>query len=303
MRGVYFNFIFVMFLIVISGCISTNDDLTTNIGGVDLQILEGIPPRAEIYEGQAFNVNLKLINNMPRAVDDISICVYDTPSESIGGIPGKDCKNINLLAAQDYDGKITPEVSELILFPEAGSYVYSGIHNGIKVTNIFTELIYSTQSKSIIYPVCFKRGPEVQTDFQCDLKESFSGRSIESDIAPIIVQRVEKTIVPLGQGSNQIVLDIFLSRDVNGEVVSDFYDGRSLVDVRVTVGNSGSYFECAPVVQEGLIEFKETSKKITCINQMNLEDNAYQDSIIIDLLYKYKVVQPIKNIQLKEGII
>jgi len=73
--------------------------------------------------------------------------------------------------------------------------------------------------------------------------------------------------------------------------------------VRVTVGNSGSYFECAPVVQEGLIEFKETSKKITCINQMNLEENAYQDSINIDLMYGYKVVQPIRNIQLKEGII
>lgn len=303
MRGAHFNYIFVMFLIVISGCIGSTGDTTTNIGGVDLQILEGTPPRREIYEGQAFNVNLKLINNMPRAVDDISLCVYDTPSESIGGIPGKDCKKINLLAAQEYDNKITPEVSGLILFPEVGSYVYNGIHDGIKITNIITELIYSMQSKSVIYPVCFKKGPEIQTDFPCELKESFSGSSIDSDIAPIIVQKVEKNIVPVGQGGNQIILDIFLSRDINGEVVSDFYDGRSLIDVRVSAGNSGSYFECEPSVQEGLIEFKGTSKKITCINQMNLEANAYQDSIIIDLMYEYKVIQPIRNIELKEGIL
>jgi len=124
-----------------------------------------------------------------------------------------------------------------------------------------------------------------------------------SNIAPIIVQRVEKNIVPLGQGSNQVVLDIFLVRDSQGEVVSELYGGQNLMDVKVSVGKSGDYFECAPSTQEGLIEFKEGTKKITCINQMNLEENAYQDSINIDLMYGYKVVQPIRNIQLKEGII
>jgi len=107
----------------------------------------------------------------------------------------------------------------------------------------------------------------------------------------------------LGQGSNQVVLDIFLVRDSQGEVVSELYGGQNLMDVKVSVGKSGDYFECAPSTQEGLIEFKEGTKKITCINQMNLEENAYQDSINIDLMYGYKVVQPIRNIQLKEGII
>jgi hypothetical protein len=301
MRGVYFNFIFVVFLLVISGCESGT--IQTNLGGVDIQILEGTPPRNEIYEGQAFNINLKLINNMPRSVNDISLCVYDTPSESIGGIPGKVCRTISLFAAQEYEEEVTPEISDVIIFPESGSYVYQGIYEGIKVTNIFTELVYFTESKSIIYPVCFKEGPEIETDFPCELKESFSGSEINSNIAPIIVQRVEKNIVPLGQGSNQVVLDIYLSRDPRGEVVSDLSDGRSLVDVKVTVGKSGDYFECVPSTQDGFIEFKEGSKKITCINQMNLEENAYQDSINIDLLYGYKVIQPIKNIQLKEGII
>ncbi|MBT6994994.1 hypothetical protein HN953_00010 [Candidatus Woesearchaeota archaeon] len=301
MRGVYLIFIFVVISLVISGC--ERRDIKTNLGGIDMQILEGTPPRNEIYEGQAFSVNLKLINNMPREVNDVSLCVYDTPSESIGGIPGKECKTINFFGAQEYEDEITPEISEVLIFPESGGYVYQGIHEGIKVTSIFTELEYSTNSKSVIYPVCFKKGPEIETDFFCELKESFSGSKINSDFAPINVQRVEKNIVPLGQGSNQVVLDIFLVRDSQGEVVSELYGGQNLMDVKVSVGKSGDYFECAPSTQEGLIEFKEGTKKITCINQMNLEENAYQDSINIDLMYGYKVVQPIRNIQLKEGII
>ncbi len=151
--------------------------------------------------------------------------------------------------------------------------------------------------------VCFKKGPEIETDFPCELKESFSGDKINSDVSPVNVQRVEKNIVPLGQGSNQVVLDIYLVRDSRGEVVSETYEGQNLIDVKVSVGKSGDFFECAPSTQEGLIEFKEGSKKITCINQMTLDENAYQDSINIDLVYGYKVVQPIRNIQLKEGII
>lgn len=300
MRGVYLIFIFVVFSLIISGC--QQGDIKTNLGGIDMQILEGSPPRNEIYKDQGFNVRVKLINNMPREINDVSLCVHDTPSESYGGIPGKECKTVNFFGAQEYEGEITPEISEILVFPESGTYAYRGIREGT-ITNILVELVYTTQSKSIIYPVCFKKGPEIETDFPCELKESFSGDKINSDIAPINVQRVEKNIVPLGRGSNQVVLDIYLVRDSQGEIISELYGGQSLMDVKVSVGKSGDYFECVPSTQEGFIEFKEGSKKITCINQMNLEENAYQDSINIDLTYGYKVVQPIGNIQLKEGII
>ena len=134
MRGVIAIFLSIVLVLVISGC--QQQEIVTRYGGVDMKVLAGTPPRDQIFDGQPFSIDLQLINSLPRRVDDVSLCVSDLISESVGGIPGKECIALSLNPATEYEGEVTPEVSETIRFPEGGNYVYRGIGDDYKSTII-----------------------------------------------------------------------------------------------------------------------------------------------------------------------
>lgn len=299
MRGVSAVFLCLVFVLAISGC--QQQEISTRYGGVDLKILEGTPPRDQIFDGQPFNVIVQLINNLPRRVDDVSLCVWDEISESVGGIPGKECRTLALNPAIEYEGEVTPEISESFRFPEGGSYVYRGVGENYKSTNIHVDLVYPADSSTIVYPVCFKKSAEINPDFPCELNERFTSQQMDADIAPVIVEKVEKVIVPSGGNENQIILDIYLKNSGRGEIISTDLENRNIMRVDVETVGTPSSFECFPLSQEGFIDFKESTKKITCRAQVTLDQIAYQESIKINLYYDYKVSQPIKNIKLTKG--
>jgi len=232
MRGIVTVFLTVVLVLIIFGYQQQNT--TTNYGGVDLNILEGTPPRDQIFDGQPFNVITQLINSLPRGVDEVSLCVWDEISESVGGIPGKQCTSLSLNPATEYEGVITPELSEAIRFPENGNYVYNGVGDNYKSTNIHMDLIYPANSATTVFPVCFKKSAEIETSFPCELDEVFSLKDIDSDVAPVVIDKIEKVIVPSGGNENQILLDIYLRNSGGGEVISRSLDNKNLMKIEVT---------------------------------------------------------------------
>ena len=299
MRGAIAIFLSVVLVLVISGC--QPQEIVTNYGGVDLKILEGTPPRDQIFDGQPFNIVVQLINSLPRRINDVSLCVWDEITESAGGIPGKQCTSLSLNPAVEYEGDVTPEISESIRFPEGGSYVYSGVGEDYKSTNIHVDLVYPADNTAIVFPVCFKENDEVETPFPCELREVFSPNDIDSDIAPIIIDKVEKVITPSGGNENQVILDIYLKNSGMGEVISRELNNKNLMKIEVESIGTPSNFECFPLSSEGFIDCKESTRKITCRSQVTVGQPIYQESIRINLFYDYKISQPIRNIKLTKG--
>nr|MBA4405109.1 hypothetical protein [Nanoarchaeum sp.] len=239
------------------------------------------PPLQNIRD---FSVGVVLTNSLPREVSDARLCVSDSLPESAGGIPGKPCVTVFLPAAEKTDKKVTPFVNDIVYFPEnGGTYIYRP-QKGMTETTILADLTYTADSVYILKNVCFKRRPEIETDFPCETEESFSGSSIESDIAPISITRVEKNIYPIGS-QNKIILTLYLSQG-DGEVIWSEDETKNLMEIRISSSDAQS-FTCTPN-ENGLIKFDESSEVITCESSVSLSQEYYQDSINIELYYKYK---------------
>ena len=117
----------------------------------------------------------------------------------------------------------------------------------------------------------------------------------------MVIDKIEKVIVPSGGNENQILLDIYLRNSGGGEVISRSLDNKNLMKIEVESVGTPSNFECFPISSEGFIEFKESTKKITCRSQVTLDQNFYQESIRINMYYDYKVSEAIRNIKLTKG--
>lgn len=290
--------VFLGILIVISSCQPSGTG--TNIGGVDMQFLKDQPPLMNIRDNQEFNIGLVLTNSLPREVNDAKLCVYDTVTESAGGIPGKPCVTIFLPAAEQVDDKITPYKSDPIYFPEnGGTYVYRAGQKGIDSTTILAELIYTADSTAKINNACFKRRSEIETDFPCETEEVFSGNSIDMDVAPIVINKIEKNIYPEGNSQNRMILTLYLSKG-DGEVIWAEDETKNLVDIQIS-SSDAQFFTCSPN-ENGLIKFDEPTEKVTCESSFSLLSDYYQDSINIDLYYKFKIKLDTSSITIqKEG--
>lgn len=297
MRGgiIFFLLLSVVF---ISSC--TTQGTTNSLGGVDISFMKERPPLEGIREGRSFTVALQLRNNLLNPVEDAKLCVYDTPSDSMGGIVGTQCRTVSLSAAQELDGQITPELSDVISFPESGTYTYYNLAKGVDETYILAELQYSVDSTTKIRNVCFKKLPEIEADYPCESEEVFSNIDIESEIAPVVVEKVEKNIIPEGE-RNRVILTLHLRKSPYGEVISRSGE-VNLLNLDIDVGGTDSSFECIPS-ERGMIEFDEVVEKVICESSVLLKQNYYTDAINIDLIYDYKIVHRLGPIKLTEVLI
>ncbi len=310
MRGGKLTFLLVLIL-VISGCGQTTTK--TNIGGVDMEFLESQPLIECIDsmgycldENAAFNVGIKLINNLPHKVDGASVCISDVVSDSIGGIPGdKPCiDGISIPPAQEEsDNKVYPGTKD-IYFPEGGgSYSYRNLAQGTDKTSIYAELTYPVDSSFKIADVCVKSSPSVETDFACESKETFSGDKIESDKSPVVVDRVVKSIVSIPNNNQQtkVRLIISLRKATQGDVFWDERQDKTLL-MDVSLGNNLGIFACSGV-EGGRVVMNENMKDIQCEAVVKLNgQNAFKEALNIRLQHNYNIILSTGTIYLKEGI-
>jgi len=310
MKGVIKFFLISVLVLLISGCQQNQGQ--TNLGGIDMQFLESQPliecinePGYCLEDGSGFNVGIKLINNLPYIVDGASLCISDTASDSIGGIPNqKPClEGISVPAAEQLDKGFLPGSVD-IYFPQGGgSYFYTGISKGNEQTNIYAELRYPATSNFKISEVCIKNKPSTETDFPCESKQVFMVNQIKGDRAPVVVEKVEKNIVAIPNSNVQakVRLNVYLRKANSGEVF--FGDSQeNKIYFEVTLGNDATPFYCSDSMA-GVVDFKGVTKEIQCEQTVSLAgQNAYNDALNFKLNYNYYVLLPTGMIQLTEGI-
>ena len=309
MRGNILIYLFSVILLIISGC---TQEVQTNVGGVDMQFLDSQPlipclnePGYCLQDGEGFTVGIKLINNLLHEVEGASVCISDTASDSIGGISSqRPCLDgISVPPAQESGNRIVPGTYE-IYFPESGgSYYYRGIDRGNEKTSIYAELRYPVESTFKVNDVCVKRNPGDEVDFTCNSQESFSGASIQGDIAPVRVESVTKAIVgiPNNNQKTKIRLNIRLKKALQGEVQLENSEDNFLY-MEITLGNSLESFQCKNM-EGNMLEIKEATKEVQCEGIVDLGGEvAFKDAINIDLRYDYYVLMSSGVIKLTEGI-
>ncbi|MBS3172273.1 hypothetical protein J4438_01665 [Candidatus Woesearchaeota archaeon] len=280
------SLIFVLLIsvvLVISGCGPAGKG--TNIGGVDMEFQVDRPPLGSIPDEQTFSVDFVLNNKLTREVSDVKLCIYDTAPESAGGIIGKPCQTVTLPPADKLDGKIVPSRVGLLYFPEnGGKYAYTVGQQGVSDVTIHAELTYTANSIAVIKSACFKKSSDIETDFECESQEEFTGNDIDADPAPIIVTRVEKNIYPEGT-QNRLKLTLYLTK-AEGEVIWNEDETKNLMDIKISSSDAQD-FVCSPS-ENGLIKFDENTEKIICDSEFSLSQDFYRDSIVIELYYKYR---------------
>lgn len=249
-----------------------------------MEFLPAQPPTDIFREDSEFKVGLKLVNNLPKIVENVNVCVYDLLGNDYGGIE-KECQILNLAPAQKEENTIYPE-SKLIYFPEFGTYSYTNLELAPDNTIIIVEMIYPLETKSSL-DICLKKDPAYEVEeVNCETNQIFSGNKIRSDYAPISIEKIESSITMEGE-NNGIYLDIYLKKPVNGEIIISNEDVRNLMEIKVGLG-SDVQFNCESD-EGGLIKFEENTKKVSCNTLVNLRDAYEVNSLNIILSYNYRI--------------
>jgi len=276
-------------VIFISSC--TNGGTSgpeTRTGGVDMGFLLNRPPLDEISEGQSFTVGVTLTNNIPRDVD-CELCVSDTPSDNFGGIPGSDCRDIDIKSAQLINEEIIPEMKEVYFPGGDNTYSYNNLPFGADTTEIRATLTYNIVSRTSAF-ICLIKDPTIEIPgVECDYQESFSYNDLKRDYAPVSVDRVEKSIVPEGT-KNRLILDITLKKNQQGDIVSGSYSNdENMLVLDVNLAGTDADFICTPTKGDK-VKMDESSKEVKCVSTFKMDQDYYEDSLDISLSYTYRTV-------------
>ncbi len=285
MRKIIILIIFVC--IFISSC-GGNTTPETNIGGVDMQFLLNRPPLDEITEGQSFTIGIRLENNIPKDVE-CELCISDTPADSFGGIPGSECKDISIRAAEEIDGQITPELQDVYFPGMDKTYSYKNLPMGVDNTDISAALTYDMVSRASA-SVCLIKDPTTNLPgIDCPTSEILSGDQLNRDFAPVTVDRIEKSVVPEGS-NNRLILDIYLKKSSQGDIVARSGNGEDdLLSMNIKLAGTKAEFSCTPL-REGKVKLDEMEKKIRCYTTFKMNQDYYEDSLDITLGYTYRTV-------------
>ena len=282
--------IFIVGVLLISGC--TGPAPETHVGGVDIGFLLNQPP-IELREDASFVVGLKLTNNIPKPVNG-ELCISDTPANSFGGIQEPDCRHFMIAAAEVVDDKKYVENQNVYFPSEGSSYSYHNLEFGIGSTNINAKLKYDLSTTSLA-EICLKKDPAEEIS-GCESNSVIFGNDIVSDFAPIVIEKIESSIVPEGN-QNRVHLKITLKKEPLGSVT--FNDIENKLKMDINLAGTATSFTCYPS-QEGLIKFNELTKVVNCDSSVDLGgQDFYVDSLIMNLDYTYTISASTGAIPLK----
>ena len=127
----------VLGLVLISACNIGNGTSTGK--GTTIEFFKSQPP-SEIYEDGTFKVGIKVVNSADYDINGL-LCVFDTPSDSFGGIPERPCEPISVNKGEQEKNKIIPAILTTYFPSEEGTYSYNNLGNIKTNTNIIASLI------------------------------------------------------------------------------------------------------------------------------------------------------------------
>lgn len=290
-RGLSLIFISLVIVVFISGCtqipggdlpfknklpnlpgINPKEKVVTESKGLTIRFLESQPPLDEIIADQNFKVSLELSNNDPEPVSG-TIRLFDTPSDEYSSLQGKEEQSFYLGSAEILETKVLPS-TERITF---GPYVYeeSKAFKGM-TTNFITEII--TNHNTIVNSqLCIKSS--TSQEVRCPNKETISSFAQRTNLGPIKVSKIEKTIIP-DEGFVTLNLKIFLKNSGKGKIDNE---DQTLNSFYINLQGE-SPLTCS---KSDKISLKEGEKTITCTSEISIDDETIREDLVLEISYEY----------------
>ena len=287
----------VLVILIISGCASlpTPDNLPSLPGlkpkekviieskGLTIKFLENQPPLDEIIAGQNFKISIELTNNDPEPVSG-TIKLSDTPSDEFSSLQGKEEISFSLPSAELLENKVVSS-SERITF---GPYTYdeSKAFKGMK-TNFITEII-TNHNALVTTQVCIKSS--ALQEARCPNKETISSFDKRTNLGPIKVSKIEKTIIP-DEGFVTLNLKIFIKNNGRGNI-----DNEEQILNSFNINLQGeSYLTCS---KTNKISLKEGENIITCTSDLSISDELFRQEVLeISYAFPYKIIETLGPIK------
>ena len=299
MRYVLLLPIFLVFIVACTNFGNRNDQ-GTNVGGVDMRFLSGYFPdsfkNVNANNPPTFRVGLELVNKMDMDATG-KICVRDTPADSFGGIPQRECHDFFIGGKEE--GLLADK--ERFIFPSnGGSYEYNELPSLTEGTQIIASLSYKVDTV-VRASICLNKDPSTPVeDLICDPNIV---KIISKEVVPVTVTSIEPNIYSTGEDTNSVNLKIKLKKAAQGEVVHVDDLGmmgakRSLLWIDVNIEGTPGEFTCIPNEGDKFIRMdnaviKGDTRDIECNGQITLnnENPNYKDTLTIRLIYGYEIEQ------------
>lgn len=300
--------LFVISILIISGCtqipggdlnlknrlpnlpvINPKEKVVTESKGLTIRFLENQPPLDEIIAGQNFKVSLELSNNDPEAVTG-TVKLSDTPSDEYGSLQGKEEQSFYLGSAELLETRVLPSIEKITF----GPYVYEEqkAFKGM-TTNFITEII--TNHNTIVNTQLCVKSSNSQ-ELRCPNKETISSFEKRTNLGPIKISKIEKTIIP-DEGFTTLNLKIFLKNKGNGKI-----DNEDQVLNSFYINLQGeSALTCS---NKDRISLKEGERTITCTSEISIDEDTIREDLVLEISYEYpyKIIEtlgPIKVTKLE----
>jgi len=289
MKKIYLSILLIIVLII-SGCtqlnnlprpslpgLSSKEKVITESQGLTIRFLENQPPLDEIRAGQNFKISLDLTNNDPEQVTG-TIKISDTPSDEFSSLQGKEEMSFSLPAAELLETKIAPSTERITFGPY--SYDESKVFTGM-VTNFITEII--TNHKTLVASqFCIKSSSS--QEINCPNKETITKFNPLTNLGPVKVSRVEKTMVP-EEGFASLTLKIFLRNTARGKIDNE---DQTIDSFNVDIQGETSLV-CS---KTNKISLKEGENVITCTADIGISDELFRQEVLeISFEYPYKIIE------------
>lgn len=295
----------VITLFFVSGCLESITNLfptTTSITTKDDVLISFIadkPPQDTLYEGDEFQVGVDFTNYAKRQIEG-QLCISDSPADTYGGIPNRECEDVILESAEGTPSKYEANFPTL--------YSYNNLQEDLSMSTIIIATFKYLGETSASPQVCIKRDRDIKvpSNIPCSDSETISGSKLATTNAPIAINSIKKSVAYLGKDSIRLMLEIEIKKISDGDIIdkdlsSEDVPEEQFVDFSASfLGLESAAFRCTGI-ENGQISLKESPKIVRCSAPITMNQDYYFDPLIIKLDYGFKKTVSTGTIKLIKG--
>ncbi len=251
-------------------------------------------PKGELVEtergSEQFVLEVK-VSNFANVPVSGQLCVRDT-TFGIGGIPDNSCEFVELDQAFKSENSVRETVQS---FP-FGPYMYSGLDPGKPYSaEISAEMKYGIASRHFVQMCLVKDDTRAGLPSACSDEATLS---VIQEALPLGIRNVRKEVHHLRRGTTddlqvKVLFEVSLDeKNVRILTEQDADDPSSQSMVRVNVRGFGADFDCVPLVQGNMLEFRTGEKnEVRCTAAISLGQDRLDD--VVDIVLGYGASQTI----------
>lgn len=263
-----------------------------------MSFISGKPPNL-ILEGSQFIVGINLINHIPKSVEGAQLCIIDTPADYYGGIQGEDCRSFSMVGTSYWGEEEETHEEEFIFNIDP----YRDLEKGVDDTTIIATLKTPLETNSNVEVCLFKSHDLVSDEVKCSDNVKFIGNQIDSDFAPLIVDKIDMQIFE--SEFPTVGFDIYFKKSPIGNLI-DEGSNKEKFKFDIYFGSRSTPFECSVndylLGNNNILEMNGLTKRIYCSAKFDVGDQPFlKDKLHIDMFYTYKTTISSGTIELQKS--